>query len=205
MDAAPAPIPATSLMTEVEERLADGLRLFIESFAEIENVVGPQFVAMHLNAQQVKSLLRRALLCSAEGLRSLTVDIAPVDFDRQRSEVQIASWALKISTDAFWFEGTGKCGVTCSSQPVSPTELLASLHTTESTPSEDLPEGFAWYGGALVYSPSDLDHLIGTLEEDRPELLAKEREREMAEAIDHAADTSTPTSATPPSRRSPKL
>ncbi|WP_041930447.1 hypothetical protein [Methylibium petroleiphilum] len=182
------------------------MRLYIQAFFTNDHTSGPPFAAMDLDTTVLKDMTRRQQLCVQERLSLLEVDLSPADHGHEGSEVAIRSWGLRIPGSDFWFHGQPKGEGACQTRAIAVDELWSALQTDAETPQEEMPEGFAWFGGALVYGPDDLDDLLEVLEDYRPELAAKERELEMALAIAEEKSASLQQASTAsPARRSPKL
>lgn len=192
------------LHPEIEQRLPQGVRLYIEAYSDDDGQSYPTFVGMDLNRETLERVLRRARTCVSEEL-SMVADSNrwPDDVEEGDDvEVDIHFWSMRVTAGTFWFRGEPKYGGWCETRAVDIRDLLLALQP-ESNSSEQLPPGFRWYGGALLYSPRPDLKLADYLGACRPELAANQRAIEMGVAIagQRADESAERPPATTPRRR----
>lgn len=196
------------LAPAVAAALEGGLSLYVTATFDNDYVSGPRWVKMHLDADWLAKVARLMHVCAVEDAESIRLSRSPADWDEEGSEVSIRYWSLDIDQSSFHWIGTGKGDGRTQTRMIDLASLLTAIDVGRAD-DQSIPDYFGWYGGALLYeSGGDINDLIDLLEQEVPELAAKERELEMADVIEQSemkADQDVANDAAPAKRKGPTL
>lgn len=186
------------------ERLAAGVALYLAASFDHDYLTGPKWIQLDLAEDGLQRLLRlRALCLDGEIDHVVTRKVRPSRWDASSHEVTVNDWKSSVDDTDFWFHGTPKSGAgACLSSRLPLRNLEAVLGAGHWHVPDELDDQFRWFGGALVFDAEGVSGLVAELEGLQPELAARQREIDMAAAIQqHVAQAESQPAAAVARRR----
>tara|TARA_B100001105_G_scaffold253112_1_gene246026 strand:- start:117 stop:740 length:624 start_codon:yes stop_codon:yes gene_type:complete len=178
-----------ALSTMARERLASGVEVFLECYANSDWAVGPSYAALQLDQAGFDRLTQAMRCCVEHGWSMIETNGGPSswDDDEGRCDLSVRSWNLRASKDAFWFHGMPKEGSdTVESRGLDIANLVDALNASSEPNNEAMPANLVWFGGALVFGVNDVQSLCDMVAEARPDIEAAENALEMNRVIGRA-------------------
>lgn len=190
------------LSSLASERLAAGIEVFLECYANSDWAVGPSYVVLHLDQAGFDRLTHAMRCCVEHNWSMVETNGGPSswDDDEGRCDLSVRSWNLRVSKDAFWFHGMPKEGSdTVESRGLDIANLVDALNASSEPNNEAMPANLVWFGGALVFCVNDVQSLRDIVAEARPDIEAAETSIEMSRVISETP--TTPEVGGPPKHR----
>jgi hypothetical protein len=189
------------------ERLADGVDLFIQCSCDLEDLAAPVWLRAHLNQGDLDRLFELQGACDTLRLNSVETAGQPAQYDQSHTSVK--SWSVRVNATDFWFYGPLLTDGSVTSASVAIKSLCAAL-SSPAVPGARGGMGTdgGWYGGVLVHEDvfTELAEFIEALEPAFPEIVARERERQMAQLLaDRKAEGAAAASAMSSARRAARV
>lgn len=176
--------------------------LYVRPRFDIDAVYGPGFIRVQLTPEWLELLARRAAACTELQLKSARAEISPTYVSYTDSEVTIQQWAIELDTGSFRFVGKAEGGGNSVSQWIGLGELGHALTFDANPDSQEVPDGFGWYGDSLFYvEDEEVDLFIEEVTEELPQIAAKQAELAMTEVIAGSSDGQQPAANDLPARR----
>jgi len=176
--------------------------LYVRTTFDIDAVHGPAFVRVQLTPEWLELINRRAAACEELRFRSARAELSPTYVSSANSEVTIHRWNLEVDATTFRFLGEARDGGNSVSRWIGLSELSQALSFHANPDSDQVPDGFDWYGGTLFYvEDEEVGFFIDEVCDELPEVDAKETERKMAAAIAGTSEGLQPAADAPPARQ----
>lgn len=134
--------------------------LILGAHAVSEHADGPAWARVELTEEFLQKVERLSALCSEHKLRSVTVHVAPVEWDLQ-DELNLTRDRLEVHGDSLWFSCSPKHGTyECESKVIGLEDIKAILTGQLGGGHEDQPTNYDFvFEGDFIFQNEDVKEL----------------------------------------------